>query len=67
MSASVRIRLFGSLSATASIWSAQKSARLRPTRSAAMRALTRRRFSIRLKRSMIGIAHSSPIVSAVTL
>ena len=64
MSAVTRIRLFGSCSATSIIWSAQSSARLRSLVAAAMRAATRRRFSISARRSMIGMAHSSPSFSA---
>ena len=60
MSATTRIRLLGSLSAMSVISSAHASARSRSTLLAAMRAPTRRRFSIKASRSMIGIAHSSP-------
>jgi hypothetical protein len=46
MSATMRIRLFGSCSATAIIWSAHASARSRSRVLAATRWPTRRRFSI---------------------
>ena len=54
MSAITRIRLFGSCSATSIIWSAHAAARLRSIVPAAIRAPTRRRFSISASRSMIG-------------
>ncbi len=66
MSAITSIRLFGSFSAVSVIWSAQVPARFRSAQPAAMRTATRRRFSINASRSMIGIAHSSPSLSAVT-
>ena len=65
MSATARIRLFGSCSATSIIWSAQALARSRSMVLAASRAPTRRRFSISARRSMMGIAHNSPNLSAV--
>ena len=49
------------------IWSAQESARFRSIRPAAMRAATRRRFSINARRSMMGMAHNSPSLRAVTV
>ena len=67
MSAITRIRLFGSFSATSVIWSAQESARFRSILSAATRVATRRRFSINARRSIIGMAHNSPNVRAVTV
>jgi hypothetical protein len=66
MSAITRIRLFGSCSATSIISSAQASARLRSVAPAAMRAATRRRFSMSARRSMMGMAQSSPILRGVT-
>ena len=67
MSAITRTRLFGSRSTIAVILSAQESARFRPMLALAMRAPTRRRFSMSARRSMIGIAHSSPRLSGVTV
>jgi hypothetical protein len=61
------MRLLGSLMATSIIWSAHVAARLRSIVSAAILAATRRRFSISASRSMIGIAHNSPILSGVTV
>ena len=66
MSAITRIRLFGSLSAISIIWSAQESAKSRSAVPAAIQAATRRRFSISARRSMMGIAHNSPKLRAVT-
>jgi hypothetical protein len=66
MSAITRIRLFGSLSAISIIRLAQSCAWFRWMRSVAIRAPTRRRFSISARRSMMGIAHSSPSDSGVT-
>jgi len=66
MSAITRIRLFGSFSAISIIWSAQESARFRSILPAALRAATRRRFSIKARRSMMGMAHNSPNLRAVT-
>ncbi len=67
MSAITRIRLLGSFSAISIIWSAHTFARSRSARAVAMRTPTRRKFSISAKRNMIGIAHSSPSFSAVTV
>ncbi|MBK7332822.1 MAG: hypothetical protein IPI87_10825 [Betaproteobacteria bacterium] len=67
MSAMTRMRLLGSLPATSSISSAHAAARLRSTMAAAIRAPTRRRFSMSARRSMMGIAHSSPSLSGVTV
>ena len=67
MSATARIRFFGSFWTVSIMSPAQKSARSRPMRCAMMRVATRRRFSIKASRSMIGTAHSSPRVSVVTL
>ena len=67
MSAITRIRLLGSLSAVSIIWFAQASARLRSIVPAAIRAPTRRRFSISARRSMMGMAHNSPSLSGVTV
>ncbi len=67
MSAITRIRLFGSLSAISIIRFAQSCARFKWSLAAAIRAPTRRRFSISARRSMIGIAHNSPSVSGVTV
>jgi len=50
----------GSVWAAALSWSAQALARLRWLRSAAMRSPTRRRFSSMARRSMMGMAQSSP-------
>ena len=47
-------------------WSAQLLARLRSCRLWATRAPMRRRFSIRARRSMMGMAHSSPSLSCAT-
>ena len=65
MSAMINTTLFGSLSAASMRRSAHSCARSRSVRSAITRALTRRRFSIKASRSMIGIAHSSPSFSGV--
>ena len=67
MSASVRIRLVGSFSATSIIRSAQWFAWLRASRLATMRDATRRRLLISARRSMIGIAQSSPSLSGLTV
>ena len=67
MSAVTKIRLLGSFSATAIIWSAHSWARFRSIRSAAMRVPARRRFSIRARRSMMGMAHNSPSFRVVTV
>jgi hypothetical protein len=67
MSATTRIRLFGSFSTAAAIRSAQVPASSRSVQPAATRTPTRRRFSIRASRSMIGMAHSSPSLSGVTV
>ena len=66
MSAITRIRLLGSCRATSIISSAHTAARLRSTVPLAIRLPTRRRFSISASRSMMGMAHSSPILSGVT-
>jgi hypothetical protein len=66
MSAITWMRLLGSRSATSIICSAQASAAPRSAEAAATRAPTRRRFSRSARRSMIGIAQSSPIASGVT-
>ena len=66
MSASTRTRLLGSDSATDVSRSAQLSAIPRSIRCPITRALTRRRFSMRASRSMIGIAHNSPMRKGVT-
>ena len=60
ISATSRITLFGSCSAISIIRSAQDEALSESTLSAAIRVETRRRFSIRASRSMIGTAQSSP-------
>ena len=67
MSATVRTTLLASCSAISARRSAQFSARLQSFQSAITREATRRRFSIKARRSMIGIAHSSPRVSGVTV
>ena len=67
MSAITRIRFFGSFSATSVILSAQLSARLRSSLSAAITAATRLRFSIKASRSMIGMAHNSPSFKLLTV
>ena len=67
MSAVARIRLFASRPAISIMRSAQVSARLRSAVLAAMRAATRRRFSISARRSMMGTAQSSPRPSGATL
>ncbi|MNZ46193.1 hypothetical protein D3C78_638690 [compost metagenome] len=67
MSATLSTMLFGSHSAASVIRSAQSSARLRSFHFAMTREATRRRFSIKARRSMIGIAHNSPRVSGVTV
>ena len=67
MSAVTRIRLLGSARATAAIRSAQDAARSRSIRAAAIRALTRRRFSMSARRNMMGIAHNSPSFKSVTV
>ena len=66
MSAMTRIRLFGSRSAVSIIRSAQALARSRSDLPAAIRTPTRRRFSIKASRSMIGMAQSSPSFNVVT-
>ncbi|MNN27528.1 hypothetical protein D3C81_1410660 [compost metagenome] len=65
MSATVKTTLLASRSAISIKRSAQSSARLRSSRLAMTRDATRRRFSISARRSMIGMAHSSPRVSGV--
>ena len=67
MSAITRIRLLGSFSAVSVILSAQESAMFRSTQPAATRTPTRRRFSMTASRSMIGMAHNSPNLRAVTV
>ncbi|EXI71315.1 MAG: hypothetical protein AW07_03758 [Candidatus Accumulibacter sp. SK-11] len=67
MSAITRMSVFGSLAAVSIIRSAHIVARFRSALPAAIRRPTRRRFSMTASRSMIGIAHSSPSFSAVTV
>ena len=66
MSARIRMSPFGSVSAVSIIWSAQTSAIPRSVTPLATRTATRRRFSIKASRSMIGIAHNSPSVRSET-
>jgi hypothetical protein len=66
MSAITRMRLWGSRAATSIICSAHASARRGRSKPRRCRDPTRRRFSIRARRSMMGMAHSSPIRNAVT-
>ena len=65
-SATASTKLLGSLAATSVRVSAHASAQLRSDRSSLTRARDARRLSINARRSMIGIAHSSPSVSGVT-
>ena len=67
MSAITKTRFFRSFSATSDIWSAQLPANSRSAMLAATRSATRRRFSINARRSMMGIAHSSPNFRGVTV
>ncbi len=67
MSATASTTLLASCSAVSIRRSAQSLARLRSLQLAMTRKATRRRFSIRARRSMMGIAHSSPSISGVTL
>jgi hypothetical protein len=66
MSAITRIRFFGSRWAVSVSVLAQAPARFRSTRPAEMCVATRRRFSISARRSMMGMAHSSPSRKGVT-
>ena len=66
ISATSKIKLAGFDSAASIILSAQPSASLRLARLAAILTAERLRFSISAKRSIIGIAHNSPNVSAAT-
>ena len=68
MSAITRIRLFGSLLGDLHHLVGPDVGEVAIDRAAGdARAPTRRRFSISARRSMIGIAHSSPSFSGVTV